>query len=270
MLGLVVTTPSEPLPPIRYKRPYRSRHPGRPPGRTVKGATARLHAVLSAAEQCDDQGWERTRLDDVACDVGVVRGALYRYFPTKDDLGLAVLEHGARLWTAAARGVIERSDTPADAPALLGSTLSRAALEHPSMRVVTTLAVALRDGPHEEAARELVAACDDAAAEAIEHVGDLAFRAAVAREVATRRGRSQPDDLDEWARRSPGGTQLGPGTQLALARMLRAAAAEVGDGHAAAAYPRMVAAVVDVGVPPPVDGRLSRVSAAGGRPRPHG
>lgn len=270
MLEPVVPTPHEPLPPIRYKRPYRSRHSGRPPGRTVKGATTRLHAVLSAADHCDHQGWERTRLDDVARDLGVVRGALHRYFPTKDDLGLAVLEHGARLWTEAARGMVDRCDTPADAPALLGSNLSRVALQHPSVRVVTTLAVALRNRPHEEAVHELVAACDDAATEAIEHAADLAFRAAVAREIAQGRGRAQEGDLDEWATRSPGTTQLEPGTQLALARVLRTAAAEVHGARAADAYARMVAAVVDVGAPPPAHSRRLRVSDAGGRPRPRG
>lgn len=270
MLEVVASPPSEPLPPVRYKRPYRSRHPGRPPGLTVKGATARLHAVLSAAERCDDEGWERTRLDDVARDVGVVRGALYRYFPTKDDLGLAVLEHGARRWTEAARDVRHRCDTPAGAPALLGSTLARAALQHPSVRVVTTLAVALVDQPHAAAAHELVATCDDLAAEAIEHAADLAFRAAVAREVAERRGRAQAEDVHAWARRSPGEVQLEPGTHLALARVLRVAAAAVHDGRAADAYERMVAAVVDVGVLPPAPDARVRVSGAGGRPRPRG
>lgn len=234
----------------------------------MKGATAWLSAVYSAAERCDRDGWERTRLADVASDVGIARGSLYRYFPTKDDLGLAVVEHGTGRWTAAARtaseatlvvaepavpsqGVLRRlvrTTARAEAPSRLGATLGNAALQTPSVRVVTALAAALGDGPHADAVHALVEVGDTAVAEAVEQAADLAFRAAVARERSVERGRTPAGtgdgDDEAWASRTAAGAQLDSATQLALARVLRAAAAEVRDRAAVDAFARLTSVAV--------------------------
>ncbi|MFQ5415699.1 MAG: TetR/AcrR family transcriptional regulator [Myxococcota bacterium] len=48
--------------------------------------------ILDAAEECfAAEGFERTRLDDVAGRVGVRRGAIFHYFPGKRELYEAVL-----------------------------------------------------------------------------------------------------------------------------------------------------------------------------------
>ncbi|GAB3083576.1 TetR/AcrR family transcriptional regulator [Nocardioides zeae] len=265
-------SPRDPvLPPTRYKRHYRSNHPGRAPGRTMKGATAALSAIYCAAERCDRDGWERTRLADVAGDVGIARGSLHRYFPTKDALGLAVVEHGSAQWAAAARDARDASRVSADppeglldpfqwsarttmraeAPRRLGAVLVDAARHHATVRVVTTLAATLGASSHADEVRDLVASADAEVAEAIEQAADLAFRAAVARERGALRGhttdgtsRSTDGDDEAWAARSPGRAHPDPDLQLALARVLRSAAAEVRDETAVAAFSRLASVAV--------------------------
>lgn len=70
------------------------RRPGRPPN--SDGAETRRQLLLSAVKRLSNVGYERMTLEDVAADAGITRAAIYRYFPSKQDLArAAVIEHSA-------------------------------------------------------------------------------------------------------------------------------------------------------------------------------
>src|SRR3954470_4827655 len=68
--------------------------------------TERVPELLEAALHVfAEQGYRRTRLDDVAERAGVTKGTIYHYFDTKEELLLAVIEH----YQAIAFGRIEEA-----------------------------------------------------------------------------------------------------------------------------------------------------------------
>jgi AcrR family transcriptional regulator len=75
------------------KAPDRPRRgPGRPPGRTARGHEARKRLYDTAIELISDRGFEATTLRDVAKAAGVSAGLLYRYFPSKRAVVLALYD----------------------------------------------------------------------------------------------------------------------------------------------------------------------------------
>ena len=77
------------LPPARAAS---NRGPGRPPGPTLQGATARRHLYDTAIELISKQGYEAATLREVAKKAGVSVGLLYRYFPNKRAVVLALYD----------------------------------------------------------------------------------------------------------------------------------------------------------------------------------
>jgi AcrR family transcriptional regulator len=65
---------------------------GRPPGRTAQGAAAKQRLYEIAVARMARHGYEMTTLRDVANDAGVSVGLLYRYFPSKRAVILALYE----------------------------------------------------------------------------------------------------------------------------------------------------------------------------------
>lgn len=59
---------------------------------TRKGQNTRERILDKATEAVTRQGFGATSVNDLVRATGVNRGTLYFHFPTKDDLGLAVLE----------------------------------------------------------------------------------------------------------------------------------------------------------------------------------
>ena len=58
------------------------------------GADARTASLLDAALRVfARRGYRAARLDDVADEAGVTKGAIYHYFDTKEELLLSVIEH---------------------------------------------------------------------------------------------------------------------------------------------------------------------------------
>src|ERR1700740_1674997 len=53
--------------------------------------------IVAAAERCIDRhGIRKTTMDDVACEVGLSRPSVYRYFADRDDLLIELITRHAR------------------------------------------------------------------------------------------------------------------------------------------------------------------------------
>lgn len=68
------------------------RRRGRPPGRTAEGQAARSKLYETALNLIRERGYEATTLRAVAAQAGVSAGLLYRYFPSKRALVLALYD----------------------------------------------------------------------------------------------------------------------------------------------------------------------------------
>jgi TetR/AcrR family transcriptional repressor of nem operon len=73
-----------------------SEEPGRP-RLTAKGERTRARIVAAAARLIHERGVASTTLDDVKAATGVSGSQMYHYFPDKDDLVQAVIDHQARI-----------------------------------------------------------------------------------------------------------------------------------------------------------------------------
>ena len=65
---------------------------GRPPGETPQGAAARERLYDKAIELISERGYEATTLRDIAKEAGVSVGLLYRYFPGKQAVVIALYD----------------------------------------------------------------------------------------------------------------------------------------------------------------------------------
>ena len=77
------------------KAPINSNQPrgrGRPPGEGPQGAAAKLRLYKTAIGLIAERGYEATTLRDVAGRAGVSVGLLYRYFPSKRAVVLALYD----------------------------------------------------------------------------------------------------------------------------------------------------------------------------------
>jgi AcrR family transcriptional regulator len=65
---------------------------GRPRGQTAQGAAARDRLYATAIQLIGSRGFEATTLRDIAKEAGVSVGLLYRYFPSKEAVVLALYD----------------------------------------------------------------------------------------------------------------------------------------------------------------------------------
>ena len=65
---------------------------GRPPGRTAQGLETRQLLFDTAITLMAERGYAATTLRDVASEAGVSPGLLYRYFPSKQSVVLALYD----------------------------------------------------------------------------------------------------------------------------------------------------------------------------------
>src|SRR5262245_18567834 len=72
------------------KSPARAR--GRPPGETSRGVAARERLYATAMQLIAERGYEATTLRDIAKEAGVSVGLLYRYFPGKQAIVIALYD----------------------------------------------------------------------------------------------------------------------------------------------------------------------------------
>jgi AcrR family transcriptional regulator len=68
------------------------RRRGRPPGRTPRGEQMQRHLYEVAVRLIASRGWQATTLREIATEAGVSVGLLYRYFPSKRAVLLAVYD----------------------------------------------------------------------------------------------------------------------------------------------------------------------------------
>src|SRR5438128_6237269 len=65
---------------------------GRPPGQSAQGAAARDRLYETAIRMIGERGYEATTLREIAKDAHVSVGLLYRYFPSKQAVIIALYE----------------------------------------------------------------------------------------------------------------------------------------------------------------------------------
>ena len=75
-----------------FTKNVKPRKRGRPPGQTARGAAARDRLYATAIQMIGDRGYEATTLRDIAREAEVSVGLLYRYFPSKHAIVLALYD----------------------------------------------------------------------------------------------------------------------------------------------------------------------------------
>jgi AcrR family transcriptional regulator len=71
--------------------------------------------ILAAAERCIDRhGIRKTTMDDIACEVGLSRPSVYRYFADRDDLFIELISRHGRALVDRARKSISRQSSLQD------------------------------------------------------------------------------------------------------------------------------------------------------------
>src|SRR5215210_620354 len=75
-----------------YEAPPAARGRGRPRGPTAQGIETRRRLYEAAVGLIATRGWQETTLRDVAKEAGVSVGLLYRYFPSKQAVVLALYD----------------------------------------------------------------------------------------------------------------------------------------------------------------------------------
>jgi len=75
-----------------FTKNVKSRRRGRPPGQTSQGAAARDRLYATAIELIAARGYEATTLRDIAKAADVSVGLLYRYFPGKQAVVIALYD----------------------------------------------------------------------------------------------------------------------------------------------------------------------------------
>jgi AcrR family transcriptional regulator len=105
--------------------------------------------ILDAAEECfAKEGFERTRLDDVAHEVGVQRGAIFHYFAGKQELYEAVLTRlGESLMRRLREAAVPQGSLPDRIEAALLAWIDFAGESPAFSRLILRLAA---DGSHAE------------------------------------------------------------------------------------------------------------------------
>lgn len=81
---------------------------------TEEFQTRRDEILASAIRVFADRGCAQATMHDVAAEAGLSVGAIYRYYPGKDDLVRAVFERIGESTRALFARAAERADTPAD------------------------------------------------------------------------------------------------------------------------------------------------------------
>jgi AcrR family transcriptional regulator len=76
---------------------------------------ARHHQILAAAATCFSRGgFSATSMPDIAAEVGLSVGALYRYFSSKENLFLAVVAERVAVYNEAVFAALDRPGHPVD------------------------------------------------------------------------------------------------------------------------------------------------------------
>ena len=83
----------------------KARRRGRPSGQSAQGVAARDRLYRTAIRMMSERGYEATTLRDIAKTAGVSVGLLYRYFPSKQAVIIALYDELSRDFAAQAVGM---------------------------------------------------------------------------------------------------------------------------------------------------------------------
>jgi AcrR family transcriptional regulator len=78
---------------------------GRPPGQSAQGAAARQRLYDTAIRMISERGYEATTLREIAEEAGVSVGLLYRYFPSKQAVIVALYDELSQDFSRHAAGM---------------------------------------------------------------------------------------------------------------------------------------------------------------------
>ena len=79
-----------------FNENVKPRRRGRPPGQSAQGAAARGRLYATAIRMISDRGYDATTLREIAKEAGVSVGLLYRYFPSKQAVIIALYDELSR------------------------------------------------------------------------------------------------------------------------------------------------------------------------------
>jgi AcrR family transcriptional regulator len=88
-----------------FTKNVKRRKRGRPPGPSAQGAAARQRLYVTAIRMIGERGYERTTLRDIADAAHVSVGLLYRYFPSKQAVIIALYDELSQDFAREAAGM---------------------------------------------------------------------------------------------------------------------------------------------------------------------
>src|SRR5215471_13394993 len=88
-----------------FTQNVKSRKRGRPSGQTAQGAASRDHLYSTAIRLIARRGYEATTLRDIAKEADVSVGLLYRYFPSKQAVIVALYDELSTEFATRAAGI---------------------------------------------------------------------------------------------------------------------------------------------------------------------
>ncbi|MDP9073268.1 MAG: TetR/AcrR family transcriptional regulator [Actinomycetota bacterium] len=101
----------------------------------------RERIVLAAAEAFDQRGYLGVNLKDVVDQIGLTKGALYYFFPTKEDLAVEIVNRHYSALVPIAREALTTSDNKLDALVEMTYRAARIAESDPIARAGTRLSM---------------------------------------------------------------------------------------------------------------------------------
>src|SRR6476619_1679812 len=88
--------------------------PLKPPARQARRAERRQAIVETAARLFAELGYSSCEMDRVASELKIAKGTLYLYFPGKQELFFACVDHGLSGLRAATQAAAEEVEEPFD------------------------------------------------------------------------------------------------------------------------------------------------------------
>jgi predicted DNA-binding protein YlxM (UPF0122 family) len=79
---------------------------------TERGKTKCQKIIDSAMRLFARYGYKKTSLDEIAKSTGVVKGALYHYFPDKESLFATIVKYESEKWIVKLRSSVDNSEPP--------------------------------------------------------------------------------------------------------------------------------------------------------------
>ena len=113
--------------------------PGAVTRRSVRGEETRARILEEAARAFDRGGYLGVNLNDVMQSLGLTKGALYYFFPTKEHLAVEIVQRHFAVWGPMAEAVLAEHDNLLDALIDMSYRVARSYQADPFARAGTRL-----------------------------------------------------------------------------------------------------------------------------------